>query len=87
MRGEFEPWRHARAHPLQGTGRPHEAWAALEGTDGTRVGRYDTLSFSFEEKAIYPRLSFTSDRMWVGAAHGTVYVATKGDLLALPLAP
>ena len=87
MEGTFTPWFETTRHPLQPTGNPHEVWAAIPAEGGTEVGRYDTRDFKFTAIRTFPGLRFTSAMMWVDAPGKAIYLATKGDLLSLPLAP
>lgn len=73
--------------PLQPTGNPDEAWAAIPSEDGngTRIGRYDTRRFTFAPVLTLPGAVFTSMALWVDEAEPAAYVVLNGDLLRIPL--
>jgi hypothetical protein len=87
MEGEFAPLCQLTYRPLQPTGNPDEAWAAIPSEDGnaTRIGRYDMKQFKFAPILALPGAIFTSMDMWVDEAEGAAYVVLNEDLLRIPL--
>src|SRR5262245_56160848 len=87
VKGEFEPLGHQYSRPLQPVAGSREYWAAIPDAEKnlTRVGRYDTRTFMFEQLMEIPDIYFTSACMWVDGASQQIYLAYNGHLLRLPL--
>ncbi len=87
VKGEFEPLGDQNFRPLQPVAGSREYWAAIPDSEKnlTRVGRYDTRTFSFKLLMEIPEIYFTSASMWVDEASQRIYLAYNGHLLRLPL--
>jgi hypothetical protein len=88
VKGEFDPLIQANNRRLQPTGKPDEVWVALPDTkkNETRLGRYNLRTFTLQTALTVPRISFTSEAMWVDEAKGKVYIVYEGQLIGVPLA-
>lgn len=85
--GEPAPFRHQRRRPLQPVaGAPQTVWAALAGPAGTSMQRFDPVRLRGEAVALLPGLDFTSSQCWVDEAGRRLLLASRGDLLEVPLA-
>ena len=51
----------------------------------TEIGLYNTKSFTFTQRASFPKIKFDSMQMWVDESEGRIYVAYNNHLLRLPL--
>ena len=87
VKGEFEPLGDQNFRPLQPVAGSREYWAAIPDSEKrlTRVGRYDTRTFSFKPLMEIPEIRFTSDDMWVDEEAKRIYLTYNGHLLRLPL--
>jgi len=85
--GEFAPLLQEGRRSLQPTGKPFEYWAAISDRENnrTRVGRYNSRDFSFQQAFDVLQLTFDSFSMWVDEKEAKLLVVYEGQLLRLPL--
>ncbi|MEO7674700.1 MAG: hypothetical protein ABIU09_11570 [Pyrinomonadaceae bacterium] len=85
--GEIQPLAQQKFRSLQPAENAFEFWAAIRDArkGETRVGIYNSRTFTFKPTLTVPKINFNSMHMWVDVPAGKVYFVYSGHLLALPL--
>ena len=61
-------------------------WAAIEKSQGTSIGKFDQLTFRFEEVKFVPWIRFESHQLFVNSNETAALIVYNGQLIRIPLA-
>lgn len=75
VKGEFGPYHHQRMRPLQKASGEHQYWATINDVEKnqTRVGLYDTRTFTFVSKLTLSDIVVLSHSVWVDEASNEAF--------------
>ena len=87
MQGNFDLLYDQVLRPLQPTGKANEFWATSYDSARklSRIGRYNTLTFTFTPGLEVPDLELQNADVWVDEPRSKIWLTYKGHLLRLNL--